>query len=202
MRSRTLAACNHKNEAAALDAGNPCETGTSGNPFESRQGTRSERKRNKTFRGARKSPEESPEQSRSVRAFVYVIGDGWDGPVKIGISARPGNRLRALQTSSPHKLRVLVKFLGTQKDEATLHRPFAAYRMEGEWFQRSKPINDFIADVASGRIEVDPLEPSEPDTWIETRSGRRWSMRQIAALAASDNPFDREAARILTTGKL
>jgi len=49
------------------------------------------------------------------RKYVYAIGDDHDGPIKIGVSARPRNRLRELQVANPSKLKILSKFRGDEQ---------------------------------------------------------------------------------------
>ena len=70
------------------------------------------------------------------RKYVYAIGDDHDGPIKIGVSARPRNRLRELQVANPSKLKILSKFRGDEQDESALHRLLVRARLNGEWFQR------------------------------------------------------------------
>jgi DNA-binding XRE family transcriptional regulator len=66
---------------------------------------------------------------------VYFIQAGNDGPVKIGWAATPTNRLRQMQTASPHPLllrRVVPE--ASRIVERWFHRWFAERRLNGEWF--------------------------------------------------------------------
>ncbi|MER6503708.1 GIY-YIG nuclease family protein [Streptomyces sp. NPDC001455] len=70
----------------------------------------------------------------SGSSFVYVIGPPGSNRVKIGTSNNPEKRLKELQTGNPDRLEVLWSTPGGRELESMLHRAFAAYRVEGEWF--------------------------------------------------------------------
>lgn len=76
--------------------------------------------------------------------FVYFIA-GEDGPVKIGYSAHPRRRLKALQSGSPLKLRILAQIEGDQADEKEFHRRFQSIHSHGEWFERT---DELMAEVS------------------------------------------------------
>lgn len=69
-----------------------------------------------------------------MTGFVYFIQAEHGGPIKIGYSANPQNRLAALQTSSPWKLRILALTPGNRWDEDNLHRRLGAHHLRGDWF--------------------------------------------------------------------
>jgi hypothetical protein len=77
-------------------------------------------------------------------SVVYFIQIGDSGPIKIGVSVDVQKRLQQLQTASPYQLRLLAKLLGGESKEAELHRRFAAFKMQGEWFSPSQELQDFI----------------------------------------------------------
>lgn len=73
-------------------------------------------------------------------AFLYLIvaGDG-DTPVKIGVAADPGARLRQLQTGNASKLRIAATFEAEDRWialewEQLAHKLFGGNRLIGEWF--------------------------------------------------------------------
>jgi len=72
------------------------------------------------------------------QAFVYVIGSE-DGPQKIGMSANPASRLRGLQTSSPHRLKLLAAVDVPATDavavERHAHAALSLHHLLGEWFR-------------------------------------------------------------------
>jgi Meiotically Up-regulated Gene 113 (MUG113) protein len=89
------------------------------------------------------------EAQQSKPPYIYIIGAA-QGPVKIGVSVLPVNRLRGLQTGNPYELGVLAQFHGGKKTEAKLHAFFAQERLQGEWFQRSPRVRIFIGMIVGG----------------------------------------------------
>jgi hypothetical protein len=80
---------------------------------------------------------------------IYFVGPD-DGDIKIGITTNLPKRLCSLRTGSSKPLRTLLVIPGTQYDERELHRRFAADRLRGEWFKRSKLIMEFINSYRAG----------------------------------------------------
>ena len=85
-------------------------------------------------------------KDQTPTGFIYFIGsEGKDfNYVKIGYSKKPDNRLKQLQTGSPVKLKVLLKFEGNLNLEAKLHRKFKNSRLEGEWFRISSSLKHYL----------------------------------------------------------
>lgn len=75
---------------------------------------------------------------------VYFIGPA-SGPVKIGIAAKPMDRLKALQTSHHERLEILATCEGGMEQERNYHTRFEADRLSGEWFTRTPEIEAEIA---------------------------------------------------------
>lgn len=84
--------------------------------------------------------------------YVYFIQAEQGGPIKIGRAWDPEKRIREVQCGNPYRLvlRHAEKTDDPSDLENRLHRWFAEYRMEGEWFQ-AHPV---IADL--GRCIPDP----------------------------------------------
>jgi len=79
---------------------------------------------------------------------VYFIRARCEGnPIKIGYSINPKARIKALQTASPVKLRLLKTIPGNRQIERALHRKFKKYRLRGEWFKGSKELLQYIKEV-------------------------------------------------------
>lgn len=75
------------------------------------------------------------------------------GPVKIGCSKWPEQRLQALQIWSPEPLEIVAAVAGTFADETRLHREFAEHRLHGEWFEATPRVLSAIARiVATGQL--------------------------------------------------
>ena len=89
--------------------------------------------------------DEEPVRPRSFGDRIYFIQLGTNGPIKIGCSRNPPNRLRTLQTSHPLEiLRLLGHFRGGPQVERGLHQTFASDRIRGEWFVCSPKLLKFI----------------------------------------------------------
>lgn len=84
--------------------------------------------------------------------YVYFAQAGEDGPIKIGWTCSPQERIDALQTSSPFKLNVLVVLEGSKKDEAAFHRQFADHRLNGEWFTDCDEIREEIRSRVAAAV--------------------------------------------------
>jgi hypothetical protein len=77
-----------------------------------------------------------------TRGHVYFIGQIDSGPIKIGASANPALRIKALQSGSPVPLALLASFASKDCYEAerSLHKQFARARLHGEWFERTEAL--------------------------------------------------------------
>jgi predicted DNA-binding transcriptional regulator AlpA len=98
----------------------------------------------------------------SSYVFIYAIGRP-EGPVKIGVSARPAKRLIDLQTACPFNLSVLyshkcINRLHALDHERLIHEEHADKRMAGEWFNMDKKL---ATDVIKKSIRggYDPFTP-------------------------------------------
>lgn len=69
--------------------------------------------------------------------MVYFIQQGQSGPIKIGVSDDPKQRLKSLQTGSPHSLhlRDAAPVPEDQRLESALHKKLEHRRLNGEWFE-------------------------------------------------------------------
>lgn len=114
---------------------------------------------------------EAPEQR------VYFIEAQGTDLVKIGIAAVPADRLRELQTASPHKLSIITTTPGGRELETRLHRRFAASRASGEWFHRTPELDALIAGAA-----LPPSAVRHPRLWAEQKHTQR--LEAVAARPA------------------
>lgn len=80
--------------------------------------------------------------------FVYFIREGDDGPIKIGRGTNPSNRLAELQIGNPRRFTLIGFFPGDPAIEAGLHRKFAQWRLQGEWFTADAPGLEALARAA------------------------------------------------------
>ena len=88
------------------------------------------------------------------RTHIYFLSSGPNGPIKIGIAACVGWRIRMLQTGNPEPIEYVasceVSEGVSRKIESALHQHLRAYRIIGEWFERSEPLDNIISKVQFG----------------------------------------------------
>lgn len=73
---------------------------------------------------------------------IYFISDG--RAIKIGRSARPGQRLRELETGNPFPINIIACIEGSAPQERSIHIQLAKYRIRGEWFVDCTPVRRAI----------------------------------------------------------
>jgi hypothetical protein len=80
---------------------------------------------------------------------VYFVQSLDGGPVKIGRSIKPQERLLSLQTANPDPLCVVATMPGGATVERMLHRAFARSRVrpDGEWFRPDAEVLAFIREL-------------------------------------------------------
>jgi hypothetical protein len=89
---------------------------------------------------------------------VYFIRAGEDGPVKIGTTDSPVDRLKLLQAGNHLPLRIIRTMEGSRRVEAALHRKFAEHHIRAEWF-------NFHADMLTVSVaELDVRPRGRPRT--------------------------------------
>ena len=86
--------------------------------------------------------------------MIYFIQRGSDGPVKVGRAFDVKRRLRALQTSSPEPLRLLLAISGGAAREAEIHAALAASHLSGEWYRPTPQLFHLIENVREPEFEV------------------------------------------------
>jgi len=81
---------------------------------------------------------------------IYFILDEEANAVKIGIGKSPEARLEELQIGNPHKLK-LIKVIEnkTELTELHLHQLFSKDHLNGEWFNLSKELRDYLNEAMS-----------------------------------------------------
>jgi hypothetical protein len=85
--------------------------------------------------------------------LVYFAQSVNGGPIKIGISVDPLKRVRSIPYHD--ELILLATLPGGRKLEKKLHNRFSACRLQGEWFEPSHDILDFIKDNQGRRRVAD-----------------------------------------------
>ena len=83
--------------------------------------------------------------------FLRPVGE--PGPVKIGWSALPTERLKTYQAWSPVLLELVARTRGGESLERRFHAKFRHLHMHGEWFRADPELTDTIAQVAAGTFD-------------------------------------------------
>lgn len=89
-------------------------------------------------------------------SMVYFIKPvGMDGPVKIGFSHAPWERVKTLSTWSPFELELIGHVHGTFEDEQYLHKCCIDLHSHREWFNSSDELYQAIRQIlASGSVNA------------------------------------------------
>lgn len=124
--------------------------------------------------------------------FVYFMRPvSMAGPIKIGCSKWPDERLLTLTTWSPFPLEIVAKVDGDYALERRLHARFAGTLSHREWFHASRDLLSAIAALQRG----EPIEKAV-DFSIQTgvMPARRWLMSPERKLCVSYQHKLRHAA--------
>ncbi len=104
-------------------------------------------KGNRVYIGDAKPPQNKQQNKKANFGQIYFIQQGDNGAIKIGYSTNPEKRLQTLRTASPLPLRILKIIVGGKTKEKDLHRQFAHLQMDGEWFQSTPELLEYIATL-------------------------------------------------------
>jgi hypothetical protein len=95
------------------------------------------RKTNKKLAITRNRQRSPQGGGRPKAGLVYFIRDAVTLTIKIGFCLkRPEKRLAVLQTGNSNPLRLIGHVLGSEPHEKALHKRFARFRLQGEWFAK------------------------------------------------------------------
>lgn len=83
------------------------------------------------------------------KLIYFMRPVGHIGPIKIGCSRMPQERLEALSIVSPLKLEIVATAPGAHADERRLHGMFQAHWLHHEWFGASKELLALVDYVAT-----------------------------------------------------
>lgn len=78
--------------------------------------------------------EENLREATAKIGIVYFVRDDINERIKIGTALNPLERLRALQTGSSVRLRLMAMCGGGRKTEHQFHETWAERRLQGGWF--------------------------------------------------------------------
>lgn len=83
--------------------------------------------------------------------YIYFIS-AKNGPVKIGFSTNPEQRLRTISKHHAETMMLLAVTPGTMETEFELHQRWAKQRIRGEWFARTAELMRDINAIADGKL--------------------------------------------------
>ncbi len=86
-------------------------------------------------------------RARAGTTWLYAIQAGEDGPVRIGTTLSPSQRLKTLQAANAERLRPLALWRGTPDEERGWHQTFGALRLQGEWFRPEPELLSMLAQL-------------------------------------------------------
>lgn len=146
------------------------------------------------------------------KTFVYFIAPKIGGPIKIGVSVEPIERLTSLMAWAPYKLEILATAPGTWHDEQTIHRIFKEHWSHSEWFRPHPDIYALINDVrasgqiperfrwADGKLKGIPRLPRRPWSEKAKANARKVHQERWDAIKASRAARDEIVAFLDRTG--
>lgn len=79
--------------------------------------------------------------------WIYFIFDKKSQSIKIGYSSNPSQRLATLQVGNSNQLRLIKTIKGGVDIEHRLHDKFKTLKINGEWFQASQELLQFINEL-------------------------------------------------------
>ena len=82
--------------------------------------------------------------------IYFIQSGGYLGPIKIGLSSNPVQRVHDLQVGNPEELTLLAVMVGEESEEARLHARFSKHHIRGEWFKPSDSIWSLIDRLNAG----------------------------------------------------
>lgn len=93
--------------------------------------------------------------------MIYFIQCGENGPIKIGQSDNPEERMAQLQTACPYELKMLWVYKNSDWTEIAIHGEFSHERIRGEWYHPSQSILSFIEEVLVNSYAVETFREGE-----------------------------------------
>jgi len=106
-------------------------------------------------------------------ALVYFARPiGMAGPIKIGVSANPEERIKPLLSWSPFPLEVVVMVKGGMELEQRLHKCFADCHSHGEWFFPVKRLVEAVDRIAAGVPVEEAVDLSDQRGSIKAKKCR------------------------------
>lgn len=142
-------------------------------------------------------------------SYVYIISEGDDGPVKIGLAKDPIARVRTMQTGNPRRLRIEYVLVGDGELEALMHEYWEDYAIRSPNASKlpgSAPKTEWFEPEIRGQLwPILELASYEQMTYLHENSGeiKMRRLEKIARGAHYANGFvakGRDEIRVLAQG--
>lgn len=108
--------------------------------------------------------------------FIYFVKPvGMQGPIKIGVSWKPIDRLENLMLWSPFPLEIVLSFDGDCALEKNIHDCFADCHSHKEWFHPSERLITAIDRIKSGEDVRDVINLDDKRgnvRWLTMKASR------------------------------
>lgn len=108
-----------------------------------------------------------------MKRVYFMKPIGRDGPIKIGCSGWPNERLLQIAIWSPDPLEVIYSEEGSFKLERNLHRCFADYHRHSEWFEAGPRLVEALARLKAGEKIADVVDLSKHFRSVRCFSGKK-----------------------------
>lgn len=109
-----------------------------------------------------------------MTGYVYFIKPvGEAGPIKVGYSVYPPERLAAFQSWSPVELELIASVAGSLKLEAAIHSHFADYQIRGEWFEPVDALRKLAYQARDGLAIDHAFDLSGPVRRLNRRKAKQ-----------------------------
>lgn len=132
-----------------------------------------------------------------MTSFVYFLRPvGAEGPVKIGCSVAPLERLYAYMPWSPEPLELAARIRGNYTLEARFHNRFIADRTHHEWFRASAELSATISAIKAGTFDVDTLPHGPRKGWGGVKAPWTFEARLSASMGRRMDKLSRKGVEI------
>lgn len=86
---------------------------------------------------------------KNMNVYFFQIEN--NGPIKVGISQDPDERLKQIQTANPYKINFLFSFISDYAIENYIKENFKDTLLRGEWYKPSKKLLTLIKNLRIGK---------------------------------------------------
>lgn len=120
-------------------------------------------------------------RTKNIATFVYFVRREDDrGPIKIGCSYWPEERLKQLMCWSPYRLAIAATVPGDERLERRFHARFEHLWSHGEWFHVDAELARAVVEIANGTFDLNSLPEKGAPAGASKRVRQPWRPSQRA----------------------